>query len=92
MSQKALDDFRLARCPQCQHEGAIPRAVETTARLRCRTCGEISLVRECDGPRPTKHRKPSRAAANKAAAVKDVLTRYGDPELDDPLDDLWSAG
>lgn len=87
-----LDDIRIARCPQCQHEGPILRAVKTTARLRCRACGEISLVRECVGPRPTKHRKLSRAAADKAAAAQDVLTRYGDPELDDPLDDLWSAG
>jgi hypothetical protein len=88
----SLDERRLARCPACGHEGLVPRAISTAARLRCRTCGESALVRECVGEKPCLHRKPSRAAAQKATAARAVLDRLGDHDFDDPLRDLWAAG
>lgn len=83
--------MRVVRCPACEHEGAIPKEVPTTAKLRCRCCGERWLVREATGPRPCRPRR-SAATDMKAKAAADVLARYGAlPAGGDALDDLWTA-
>jgi hypothetical protein len=82
-------ELRPAHCPVCDHIGRIPRNIATTARLRCTACGETSLVREAVGDRPCRRRRPSRARAMRAEAAREVLQRLGDPELNDPLADLF---
>ncbi len=83
---------RLARCPSCGHAGAIPRDVPTTGRLRCVACGTAALVRQCIGPRPAIFRHHSSAQRARDVAAADVLTRYGNSGLDDPIDDLFRGG
>lgn len=80
---------RAARCPACAHQGSVPCDAPMTAKLRCVACGATALVRQCIGVRPARyhHRQPEHRAKDAAAA--DVLKRYGSPELNDPLDDLW---
>jgi hypothetical protein len=82
-------ELRPAHCPVCGHTGGVPRNVVTTARLRCTACGETSLVRECVGDRPCRHRRPSRERASRAQAAREILQRIGDAELDDPLSGLF---
>lgn len=81
--------LRLARCPACGHEGGIPRDVPTTQRLRCSACGEKFLARNAIGERPCPLRRPSRETAVKSAAAREIIERYGDHALDDPIDDLF---
>lgn len=83
------DGRRIARCPACGHAGSIPRDLPTTARLRCSACGTAALARQAVGDRPARfhHRSATRRAKESAAA--DVLARYGDPELNDSIDDLF---
>jgi hypothetical protein len=83
--------MRVVKCPACEHEGAIPREVPTTAKLRCRCCGERSLIREATGPRPCRRHR-SVAADMKAATAQNIIARYGVlPDDGDSLDDLWTA-
>ena len=77
---------RIVRCPACEHEGVISKVTPSSARLRCRACGERWLVREATGPHPC--RRKSTAKRAKSAAAKEVLARYGElPE--DTVVDLW---
>lgn len=84
--------MRIIRCPACEHEGAIPRHVPMTSKLRCRVCGECWLVREATGPRPCVRKQKSPAAEFKAKAAREVLQRYDGEFLDDDLHDLWPTG
>jgi hypothetical protein len=63
--------------------------VPTAAKLRCRSCGAVALVRQCVGPRPTRWSGRPTARDLKIAAARDVLARYGNPVLDDRVDDLF---
>jgi DNA-directed RNA polymerase subunit RPC12/RpoP len=74
---------RIICCPACKHEGPIPESTATTARVRCRACGERWLV--CEATMQHPRRRPSAA---KSAAAKEVLARYGELP-DDSVTDLW---
>jgi len=63
--------MRIVSCPACEHEGAIPKEVPTTATLRCRSCRERWLVREATGPRPCRRRRRT------AADLKRRTVRFG---------------
>jgi len=64
--------MRIVSCPACEHEGAIPKEVPTTATLRCRSCRERWLVREATGPRPCRRRRRT-AADLKRRTVRSAL-------------------
>jgi hypothetical protein len=81
---------RVAICPACRHEGPIPRGLPMSARLRCRSCGATAEVRETIGPNPCRWRGGRPTARDlKNAAARDALARYGNPALDDRVDDLF---
>jgi hypothetical protein len=81
--------LRVARCPACGHKGGVPRDAPVTAKLRCVACGTSALVRQCVGPRPAVFRHRSSAQRATDAAAADVLERYGNSALNDPVDDLF---
>ncbi|MCW5693082.1 MAG: hypothetical protein KIT48_12025 [Pseudolabrys sp.] len=84
-----LKELRLAKCQKCGHEGVVPKVAPTTARLRCRACGQAMQLRHAVGLRPCllKANNGKRAMQNKRAA--EVAQRYSPlPEGGDGLDDI----
>jgi hypothetical protein len=82
---------RRARCPQCHHVGGIPCSAPLNARVKCTRCGTVCRVRNVIGDRPAKYRRPSAARRAQAAAAREIVERFGDNALNDPLKDLWPA-
>jgi hypothetical protein len=81
-------NIRPARCPFCEHTGAVPRDLPTTQLVRCSACGARLLVQNIIGPDPCRPKVLSRERQAKNAAAKEVLERYRTP-LNDSLEDLW---
>lgn len=79
---------RIARCPACGHEGAIPKTVDLGAWIRCNACGQRLQVRQAVGPRPARFHTSTKKTVGDAIA-QEVFERYGAPALDDSIDDLW---
>jgi hypothetical protein len=81
--------IRLATCPQCGHQGALPRSAPTTATVRCSACGSRFQIRHVVGDRPCRPPRLHGERAFKARAAADLIERLGYPGLDDQVDDLF---
>jgi hypothetical protein len=85
-------DLRPARCPNCHHQGGVPRTAPMDCQVRCVACGTRAQVRQVVGERPARFCQRSSYAAFKKAAALEIIERFQPGELSDPLDDLFIAG